>query len=190
MSGRWVEVTDEREVRAFWSTPGILAIVAVGLLVAVIIAGIVISQRDSRGIINDVTIADLRADPDRYDQRMLELTGTVESVRTIPILEQYGIYDFRDETGSMLVLTRRGAPPGDGQQVRLTATFNSAVTLDEQIKRIVEEELGSIVGGIVDQIIPGLPLNVVYLNHERYEVLDGTPQTGFLNVEGSFRQSS
>ena len=79
----------------------------------------------------------------------------------------------------MLVLTRRGVPPEGGEQVRLTATFNSAVTLDEQIKRLVEEQLGSIAGSLADRLIPGLPLNVIYLNHEKYEALDATPQSGF-----------
>lgn len=174
VSGRWVEVEEERR-RGFWFSPGLLAILAVGLLVAVIIAGVVVSRQDNDSVLYDVTIADLRADPDGYDQRMLELTGTVEDVYTIPILDQYGIYDFRDETGSMLVLTRRGVPPEGGEQVRLTATFNSAVTLDEQIKRLVEEELGSIAGALADRLLPGLPLNVIYLNHEKYEAADATP---------------
>jgi hypothetical protein len=163
---------DEGESRRRFSTPGLLLIVFGLLFICVIGAGILIN-REVGGIGGPrrVTVADLLGDPDRWDNREVELTGTAENVRTLPVLSQYALYTFRDETGSLLVLTQKGAPPADGRTVRLRGLYHSRVTLDDELRRIIEDQLGSVAAAIVSTLVPGIPLNVVFLEHESYELL-------------------
>lgn len=182
MSGQWVEVKDEaRTGRPFGVPIALIVVFAFGLLAIVIAAGVIIN-RSGEGGPQAVTIAELRADPDGYDGKRVELLGSVERRYTLPVLDEYGLYEFRDETGTMWVLTDKGVPPEGGEQVRLTATFNGAVKLDEQVERLVKEQfgdtIGSLAGSVLKNVLPGIPLNVFYLNHERYEVGDESGTVG------------
>ncbi len=95
-------VADERA--PLWASPGMVVAGLFGLLVVLIAVGIVVTNRGGAPT-QDVTIADLRAQPDRYDGQTVVLTGTVDDVRQLPVLDQYALYTFRDETGSMWSLT-------------------------------------------------------------------------------------
>lgn len=152
-----------------WASPGAIVAALFGLLVLLIAIGIVVTNRGGSPA-QDVTIADLRAQPDRYDGRTVVLTGTVADVRQLPVLDQYALYTFRDETGSMWSLTQRGVPPRDGEMVQLTAVYHSRVTLDEQIQMLVEERFGSLVGSVAGGLLPGLSVNAVFLEHLEYEM--------------------
>jgi hypothetical protein len=166
----------EEERLGFRIHPGAIVVVLGLLLLAMIAIGVLVN-RDSEPGVDATTIAELRADPEGWDNRRVTLTGTAESVRELPILSQYAIYTFRDETGSMLALTRNGAPPADGQQLHVEAVFHSKVRLDDELKEIVSDQLGPLAGSVVSTLVPGVPLNVVYLGHDSYEVL-GTPEGG------------
>jgi hypothetical protein len=173
MSGRWVEVRDEPgTAMPFWRSPGFVVAGAFLFLVLLIVAGILITRDGGAETLDSVSIQELRGDPDAFDGRTVELIGVVEERYTIPVLDQYGLYEFNDGSGSMYVLSDSGVPPGDDQPVRLTAVFNGAAHLDDHIRRLVEDQFGSAAGFVVDQVLPGLPLNVVYLTHERYEPID------------------
>jgi hypothetical protein len=74
----------------------------------------------------------------------------------------------------MFVLSDKGAPPDDGEPVRVTAIFNGAVELDDQIRSLVEDQLGAAAGFIADQLLPGIPLNVAFLTHQRFEPVSDT----------------
>jgi hypothetical protein len=174
MSGRWVDVRDEPGTgRPFWKSPGILVAGAFLLLVFFIIAGIIITRDGGAETLDDVTIRQLRGDPDGYDGRTVELIGVVGDRYTIPVLDQYGLYEFNDGSGSMFVLSDKGVPPGGDQPVRLTAVFNGATELDDQIRRLIEDQLGAAAGFVADQFLPSVPLNVLYLTHQRYELIEG-----------------
>ena len=147
------------------------ALAGFGLLALVVAIGIVVTNRGSSPVGN-VTIADLRSDPDHYDNRSVILTGTVDDVRQLPMLDQYALYTFRDDTGSMWALTQKGIPPRDGESVELTAVYHSRVKLDDQIKAIVEQQIGSLAGSIVGGLLPGVALNVVFLEHESYTMVE------------------
>lgn len=158
--------------RRFRVHPGAVVLV-LGLLLAALILYGVLSNASGEPGVEAVTIADLRADPDGWDNRRVTLVGSAESVRELPILSQYAIYTFRDETGSMLALTRNGAPPdGDNQRVTIEAVFHSKVRLDDELKEIISDQLGPLAGAAVSALLPGVPLDVVYLGHDSYEVIE------------------
>jgi hypothetical protein len=167
---------DEHEGRRLRVPPGAI-VLGLGLLfLLAIVVGVVVSNRGEGETIRNVTIAELRADTDHWDNRVVELTGRAEDIRELPYLSQYALYTFRDDTGSIYVLTQQGAPPGSsGGALRVRGIFHARVTLDDELKRIVEDQLGPLAGAVVNLLLPGVPLNVVFLEHQSYEVLAGTP---------------
>jgi hypothetical protein len=168
---------DATEGRRFAIPPGAI-VLGLGLLfVLVIIVGVVVSNRGEGVAISQLTIAELRADPDRWDNRVVELTGSAQDIRELPYLSQYALYIFRDDTGTIYVLTQKGAPPEDVDgALRVRGIYHSKVTLDDELKRIVEDQLGPLAGAVVNLLVPGVPLNVVFLEHQSYEVVAPTPR--------------
>jgi hypothetical protein len=153
-----------------WTRPsaGVVAIAALVLLLLAIAVGVYTSRGSGHASAGDtVTIAQLLADPDRYDERDVTLTGAAEDVRSVPYLSQYALYTFRDATGTLRVLSQRGTPPA-GQQVQLTGTYHAKAKLDEALRRIVEERFGSLAGTVVDAVVPDVGLHVVFMEHLRY----------------------
>ncbi len=161
--------TDHRT--PLWASPGLIVAVIFSVLVVLIAIGVLITNRGG-DVAGEVTIAELRAQPLRFDGQTVILTGTAEQVRQLPVLDQYALYTFRDESGSMWALTQHGAPPDDGSEVRLTAVYHSRITLDEEIKRIVEGQLGSLAGSVVSSILPSVAVNAVFLEHLEYQPAD------------------
>jgi hypothetical protein len=161
--------TTASERTPLWASPGLVVAILFSLLALMIAIGVVVTNRADDPIEN-VTIADLRANPDRYDSRTVTLTGTAEDVRQLPVLDQYALYTFRDETGSMWALSQKGVPPGDGETVELTAVYHSRITLDEQLRKLIEAQFGSLAGSIVGGVLPGIGINAVFLEHESYSV--------------------
>ncbi len=148
--------------------PGLVVVLLGLLLVATIAAGIWLTSRDGAEAEPVVTIAALRADPARYDNEIVRIDGTVEDIRTLPFLSQYALYTLRDETGSMRVLTQHGVPPAGEAPSRIVATYHASVTLDDELRALVKDRLGGVAGELV-RLLPGVPLNVVFLEQERYE---------------------
>jgi len=161
----------EDEGRRFPFAPG-LVVLLLGILLAGLVVVGVLANRDSEPGISAVTIADLLADPDGWDNRRVTLIGTAESVRELPLLNQYALYTFRDETGTIYALTRNGAPPSDAERVEVEAVFHSKVRLDDELNDIVADQLGPLAGAAVGALLPGIPLDVVYLGHDSYKVID------------------
>lgn len=154
---------------------GLVIVVLLVALAVVVTVGVLLSRSEGAASGGDAvtTIAALRADPEGLDLRDVVLRGTFEDVRTVPYLDQYALYTFRDETGSMRVLSRNGAPAGDdGQQIELRGVFHSRVKLDEAIRAIVEERLGGLAGSFVGSLLPGVPLDVVFIEHTSYETIE------------------
>lgn len=162
---------DDDERRRFPFAPGLVVLVLGLILVSLIVVG-VLANRSSEPGISDVTIADLLADPDGWDNRRVTLVGSAENVRELPLLNQYALYTFRDDTGTIWALTRNGAPPADADRVEVEAVFHSKVRLDDELNEIVSDQLGPLAGAAVGALLPGIPLDVVYLGHDSYTVLD------------------
>jgi hypothetical protein len=174
MSGRWIEVSgSDGPKRPAWLTPGLIVGAAFALLVIVVIIGVLISRGNGEQTQEDITIAQLRSDPEGFDGARVELVGTTSNSFSLPVLDQYGIYEIDDGTGSMFVLSDKGIPPDNGEQVRVTAIFNGSVKLDDQIRTLIEDQLGSAAGIIADQFLPGIPLNVSFLTHQSFEPATG-----------------
>ena len=155
-----------------WASPGLIVGVLFSVLVLLIAIGVIVTNRGSTAA-ETLTIADLRAQPERYDSRTVILSGVAEDVRQLPVLDQYALYTFRDDTGSMWALSQHGAPPRNGEDVRLTGVFHSRITLDEQVQMLVEEQFGSLAGSLAGSVLPDLGINAVFIEHLEYEVLAG-----------------
>jgi hypothetical protein len=161
--------SQQSERTPLWASPGLIVAVLFSLLVLMIAIGVVVTNRGGSPL-NSVTIAELRAHPDRYDGRTVILNGLVEDVRQLPVLDQYALYTFRDDSGSMWTLTQRGVPPRDGETVQLTAVYHSRITLDEQIQSLIEAQFGSLAGSLAGSMLPGLAINAVFLEHMEYQL--------------------
>lgn len=161
-------VEDESRSRV---PPGAVVLVLAVLFIAVVILGIWLNNRSSIETDQVVTIAQLRADPDGWDSRVVTLSGWAEDVRQLPFLDQYAIYTFRDDTGTMLTLSQKGVPPsGIPEPVHVRAVFHSRITLEGELKRIAEDQLGPLGAAIVGLLVPGIPINVIYLEHQQYSL--------------------
>jgi hypothetical protein len=161
---------DATPTRPRWTRPsaGVVAVAALSLLLLVIAIGAYTSRtRGHAAGSGTVTISQLLADPDRYDEHDVTLSGTAEDIRSVPYLSQYALYTFRDETGTLRVLSQRGTPP-EGQPAQLTGTYHAKAKLDEALRRIVEERFGSLAGTVVDAVVPDVGLHVVFMEHLRY----------------------
>jgi len=153
-------------------SPGVVVLALFVALLVVVIVGVAVNGRSKESTPGTLTIAELQADPDRYDDQLVTLVGRAEDERTLPYLDQYATYTFRDDTGTLRVLSQKGTPPGDGRQVRLTGTYHARATLDKELRRLVEAKFGPLAGGIVALLLPGVSLNVVFLEHQRYALND------------------
>ncbi len=154
-----------------WASPGLVVGVIFSVLIILIAIGVLITNRGEEPA-GEMTVAELRAQPQQHDGRTVILTGTAEQIRQLPVLDQYALYTFRDDSGSMWALSQHGAPPDDGSIIQLTAVYHSRVTLDEEIKRIVEAQFGSLAGTVISSILPSFALNAVFLEHLEYEPAD------------------
>lgn len=64
------------------------------------------------------SIADIRDDPGRYDNRQVEVTGRVTSAWSLPLLP-YGLYKIDDGSAEITVLSERRGTPSRGALVRV-----------------------------------------------------------------------
>jgi hypothetical protein len=161
--------TVEDDERRFPISPGIIVLALLILFIGVVVLGVALNRRAAGDTERIVTVAELRQDPDYWDGRLIRLEGSAESVRELPFLNQYAVYTFRDQTGTMLTLTQKGSPPGDGStRVQVRAIYHSRVTLEGELRRIAEDQLGPFGAAIVSLLLPEIPINVVYLEHLSY----------------------
>lgn len=90
------------------------------------------------------SIADIRDDPGRYDQRQVEVSGRVTSAWGIPLVP-YGLYKIDDGTAEITVLSdKRGAPArgavvtvrGNVRQVANFGAQSIGLHIEERSRRI------------------------------------------------------
>ncbi len=64
------------------------------------------------------SIADIRDDPGRYDNRQVEVTGRVTSAWSLPLVP-YGLYKIDDGSAEITVLSERRGTPSKGALVKV-----------------------------------------------------------------------
>ena len=70
-----------------------------------------------------VKIAQLKDQPDRYDDKKVSVTGVVTSSWGIPLVP-FQLYKIDDGTGEITVVSKYGRTPGKGQRVRVKGRIN------------------------------------------------------------------
>ena len=70
-----------------------------------------------------VQIAQLKSQPDRYDDRTISVTGVVTNSFGIPLVP-FQVYNVDDGTGEITVLSRSGRAPSKGVRIRVTGKVN------------------------------------------------------------------
>jgi hypothetical protein len=88
-------------------------------LIVALMGALLISGCAARG----VRIAELKDQPDRYDDRKISVTGTVTKSWGIPLVP-FQLYNVDDGTGEIAVLSRTGRPPSKGSRVRVKGRIN------------------------------------------------------------------
>ena len=70
-----------------------------------------------------VRIADLKDQPDRYDDKTVSVTGVVTSSWGIPLVP-FQLYQVDDGTGEITVVSRSGRSPSKGARVEVKGKIN------------------------------------------------------------------
>lgn len=73
----------------------------------------------------ELTIADILADPARFEERTVELSGEVTDAMGI---FSVGLYSLKDDTGEIRVMTSKGLP-ATGVNLTVRGTVSSGVTI-------------------------------------------------------------
>ena len=89
------------------------------LLPALAITAALLAGCAARG----VQIAQLKSQPDRYDDKTISVTGVVTNSFGIPLVP-FQIYNVEDGTGEITVLSRASRAPSKGARVRVTGKIN------------------------------------------------------------------
>ncbi len=76
----------------------------------------------------ELTVADILADPSRYEEQTIELSGQVTDATG---LFSVGLYTLKDSTGEIRVMTTSGLP-AKGTELVVRGTVLSGVTLGGQ----------------------------------------------------------
>jgi len=87
---------------------------SIALLSAVVAAGCA-----ARG----VRIAELKDQPDRYDDKTVSVTGVVTSSWGLPLVP-FQLYQVDDGTGEITVVSRSGRSPNKGARVQVKGKIN------------------------------------------------------------------
>jgi hypothetical protein len=101
-------------------------------IVAFVIALALLAAGCKEGVIEIKKLSD---DPGRYDGTTVRVAG---KVTTSVGLLGYGAYRLDDGTGSVLVVSKKGAPR-EGAKVGVEGTFRSVFTFQEQSGAAIEE---------------------------------------------------
>ena len=70
-----------------------------------------------------VRIAELKNQPDRYDDKTIRITGVVTNSFGIPLVP-FQLYNVDDGTGEITVLSKSSRVPSKGARVRVTGKIN------------------------------------------------------------------
>jgi hypothetical protein len=90
---------------------------------AVILASVVLTSCAARS----VTINELKADPGRYQNRSVRVTGTVSTAFGASIVP-VGMYTIEDGTGEINVLSRERGTPTKGARLQVKGKVNQVAS--------------------------------------------------------------
>ncbi len=89
-------------------------------LLSVVLLGVVlITGCAARG----VRVAELKDQPDRYDNKRISVTGVVTKSWGIPLVP-FQLYSLDDGTGEITVISRSGRSPSKGARVQVKGKLN------------------------------------------------------------------
>lgn len=77
------------------------------------------------------TVADLKYNPGRYEDRTVAIEGVVTSAWGLPLLP-YKLYKVDDGTGEVTVVSQNSRTPTKGARVRVKGRVNEIATLGGQ----------------------------------------------------------
>jgi hypothetical protein len=89
------------------------------LFFAALVGAFLISGCAARG----VRIAELRDQPDKYDDKTVSVTGVVTSSWGIPLVP-FQLYKVDDGSGDITVISRSGRAPSKGARVQVKGKIN------------------------------------------------------------------
>jgi hypothetical protein len=87
-----------------------------GLILAASMAGCALTARRT-------SVAELKYNPGRYEDRTVAIEGVVTSSWGMPLLP-YKLYKVDDGTGEVTVVSQNGRTPGKGAHVRVRGKVN------------------------------------------------------------------
>lgn len=90
---------------------------------AVLLASVVLTSCAARS----VTINELKADPGRYQNKSVSVTGTVTTAFGASIVP-VGMYTIKDETGEINVLARERGTPTKGAHLQVKGKVNQVAS--------------------------------------------------------------
>jgi hypothetical protein len=77
------------------------------------------------------SVADLKYNPARYEDKTVSVEGVVTSSWGIPLMP-YKLYKVDDGTGEVTVISQSGRTPGKGARVRVKGKVNELATFGGQ----------------------------------------------------------
>jgi hypothetical protein len=89
------------------------------LFFAALVGALLISGCAARG----VRIAELRDQPDKYDDKTVSVTGVVTSSWGLPLVP-FQLYKVDDGSGDITVISRSGRAPSKGARVQVKGKIN------------------------------------------------------------------
>jgi hypothetical protein len=89
------------------------------LFFAALVGAFLISGCAARG----VRIAELRDQPDKYDDKTVSVTGVVTSSWGLPLVP-FQLYKVDDGSGDITVISRSGRAPSKGSRVQVKGKIN------------------------------------------------------------------
>jgi hypothetical protein len=89
------------------------------LFFAALVGAFLISGCAARG----VRIAELRDQPDKYDDKTVSVTGVVTSSWGLPLVP-FQLYKVDDGSGDITVISRSGRAPSKGARVQVKGKIN------------------------------------------------------------------
>ena len=93
------------------------------ILTAVLLSTLILASCAARS----ARIAQLKDQPDRYDDKTVSVTGVVTSSFGIPFVP-YQLYNLDDGSGEITVVSRYGRAPSTGARVQVKGRLNQIAT--------------------------------------------------------------
>jgi hypothetical protein len=88
----------------------------------------VVSALVAAGCASGVRIAELKSQPDKYQNKTISVTGTVTNAFGIPLVP-FQLYNVDDGSGEITVVSRANRTPSKGARVQVKGKVNELAVL-------------------------------------------------------------